>query len=184
MKSNFSFVNNEIRRQNLDDAFDYIVTLLPFTESVSYNEPAKSAFCKTIIIYTASIVEALLFHLLDSKFTDSDIVDFYSSWELKDKKELYIVNDSHKIVSGDYKKVLGKTSKAKMNLAQISDFLKAKKIIDKNLHTDIDTIRILRNEQHFGVHKKVHTYTKNNIENSFFIASKVKNFVKKKCAKK
>ena len=101
MKSNFSFVNNEIRRQNLDDAFDYIVTLLPFTESVSYNEPAKSAFCKTIIIYTASIVEALLFHLLDSKFTDNDIVDFYSSWELKDKKELYIVNDSHKIVSGD-----------------------------------------------------------------------------------
>jgi len=64
LESNFIFVKNEILRQNLDEAFNHIITLLPFTESTNYKEPAKSAFRKTIIIYTASIIEALLFYFL------------------------------------------------------------------------------------------------------------------------
>ena len=43
-ESNFPFVKNEILRQNLDEAFDHILTLLPFTESVTYNEAAKALF--------------------------------------------------------------------------------------------------------------------------------------------
>ena len=71
--SNFPFIDNPVLRKNIDEAFDHILTLLPFTESEDYNEPAKSAFRKTIIIYTASIVEALLFYVLDTEFTDDDI---------------------------------------------------------------------------------------------------------------
>lgn len=107
-ESSFPFVTNEILRKNLDEAFDHILTLLPFTESVTYNEAAKSAFRKTIIIYTASIVEALLYQVLDKEFTENDIREHYADWELTDKKVLYQVDGSHQIVAGDYKKILGK----------------------------------------------------------------------------
>lgn len=177
-ESNFSFVNNEILRQNIDEAFDHVITLLPFTESTTYNDPAKSAFRKTIIIHTGSIVEALLFHIIDVKFKDEDISDFYSTWELKNKKTLYIIDDSHEIVAGEYNKILGKTSKEKMNLAQIISFLKENKILGKSLHDKVDKLRLLRNDQHIGTHTSVKSYTKVNLEEAFSVASEVKQFVK------
>lgn len=178
--SNFPFVQNKILRQNLDEAFDHIVTLLPFTESVTYNETAKSAFCKTIIIYTASIVEALLFHVLDKEFSDTDIQEFYSSWKLKDKQVLYVVGDEYHIVAGSFKKVLGKSSKEKMNLGPISDFLKKKGVLNKNLFDKVNEIRVLRNEQHISTHSQVKSYTKNDLEKAFSIARDVKEFARKR----
>lgn len=175
--STFSFVTNEILRKNLDEAFDHILTLLPFTESIDYNEPAKSAFRKTIIIYTASIVEALLFHVLDKGFTDADIKEFHSNWELEDKKVLYEIDNSNQIVAGNYRKVLGKAGKEKMNLAQIAEFLKQKEIMSKKLFDKIDEIRVLRNEQHIGAHANVKSYTKDNLEKAFSIAGETKTFV-------
>ena len=178
-ESNFPFVKNEILRQNLDEAFDHILTLLPFTESVTYNEVAKSAFRKTIIIYTASIVEALLFYVLDKKFIDDDVKEYYGNWELADKKVLYEIDGSHHIVAGDYKKVLGKMGKEKMNLGQIADFLKNKKIISKNFFETIDELRVLRNEQHIGTHTQVKSYTNDNLEKAFSVAGEVKKFTQK-----
>lgn len=176
-ESNFPFVKNEVLCQNLDEAFDHILTLLPFTESITYNEAAKSAFRKTIIIYTALIVEALLFYIFDEEFTDAEVAEFYSIWELKNQQVLYKIDSLHEIVAGDYKKILGKTGKEKMNLGQISDFLKAKKIINPSLFIKIDVIRKLRNEQHIGTHKKVRVYSKKDIEEAFFVARAVKEFV-------
>ncbi len=179
-ESNFPFIENQVLRQNLDEAFDHIVTLLPFAESATYNEAAKSAFCKTIIIYTALIVEALLFYVLDKEFTENEIEDFYSSWELKSKQILHTIDDSHQIVAGNYSRVLGKTGKEKMNLGQIIDFLKAKEIVGPSLSEKLDVIRKLRNEQHIGTHKKVRVYSKKDIENAFSIAHEVKEFVREK----
>ncbi len=177
-ESNFPFVENLVLRQNLDEAFDHIVTLLPFTESKTYNEAAKSAFRKTIIIYTASIVEALLFHTLRNKFKDEDIAEYYSTWDLVDKKSLYSVDRDHEIVAGSYKRILGKSGIDKMNLAQISDYLRIKDVIGVDLHQKVDDIRKLRNEQHIGPHKKVQKYTSEDLEKAFSVASRVKEFVK------
>lgn len=179
-ESNFPFVKNEILRQNLDEAFNHILVLLQFIESANYNEAAKSAFCKTIIIYTASIVEALLYHVLDKEFTDGDLKEFYSSWELTDKKVLHKINDSHHIVAGDYKKVVGKTGKEKMNLGQITDFLKKKEVLSKNLFETVGEIRVLRNEQHISTHAQVKSYTTGDLEKAFSIAREVKEFVQKR----
>lgn len=174
--SNFQFINNSVLRQNLDEAFDHIITLLPFTESKTYNNTAKSSFRKTIIIYTASIVEALLFCILDKKFTDDEVFGYYSSWRLENEKILFEVKETYKIVAGDYKKFPSKKGKEKMNLGQISNFLKDKQLINKILHKKIDVLRQLRNEQHFGTHRKVKSYSKKDLEQAFAIARKVKEF--------
>ncbi len=181
--SNFSFIGNYILRQNLDESFDHILTLLPFTESTDYNEPAKSAFRKTIIIYTASIVEALLFYVLDTEFSDDDIAEFYGSWELKEKKVLYSIDESTEIVAGMYRKVPGKGGKTKMNLGQIMDFLKTKNVLNASLYASIESIKKLRNEQHIGTHKKVPVYGKEDLEGAFAVAREVKDFVSKRYLK-
>ena len=177
--SHFPFVKNTILRKNLDEAFDHIVTLLPFTESPTYNEPAKSAFRKTIIIHTASIVEALLFHLLDKKLSSDEIADYYSCWKLQDETEIYKVSSAHMIVAGHYKKVPGDGRKEKLNLSPINTILKDKKYISKALFDKVDVLRILRNEQHISTHTEVKTYSKADLEKAFSVASTVKDFVQK-----
>jgi len=167
-------------RENLDKSFDHILTLLPFTESKTYNEDAKSAFRKTIIIYTASIVEALLFYVLDTEFTDEDMKEYYSTWELKDKKVFYVVDERNEIVGGVHRKVSGKTGKDKMNLGQIMDFLKNKGVLNDNLYKKIDEIRSMRNEQHIATHTRVPTYGKVRLEKAFSVAREVKEFVRER----
>jgi hypothetical protein len=181
MGSNFEFVKQPVLRQNLDEAFNHMLTLLPFLESAAYNEVAKSAFRKTIIIYNASIIEALLFHVLDCHFSDDDVKQFYESWEFKAKCLLHEVDASHKIVAGDLKKIPSRLGKEKLNLKQITDFLKAKGILKDDLLKKIDEIRELRNDQHIGPHTKVKTYSKSDLENAFSVANEVKNFSSNNC---
>ena len=156
-----------------------MVTLLPFTESTTYNTPAKSAFRKTIIIHTAAIVEALLFHVLDKKFTESDMAFYYSNWKLQNKVELYEVSPEHIIVAGDYKKVDGDGRKEKLNLGLIINFLKDQKIISKDLFNKVEKLKKLRNEQHIGAQTKVKEYTKKDLEAAFEVARVVKEFSRK-----
>ncbi len=178
--SNFPFISNTVLQKDLDESFEHILTLLPFTESKSYNEAAKSAFRKTIIIYTASIVEALVFYVVDTEFSDDDIREYYSTWELKDKKVLHVIDSEHEIVSGTYCKVLAKSGKDKMNLGQIIKFLKDKKILDEDLYKEVDQIRAFRNEQHIGTHRSVPIYGKKKLEKAFSIAKDVKEFVRER----
>lgn len=176
--SNFPFISDSVLRQNLDDAFQHILVLLPFSESVTYDDTAKSSFRKTIIIYTASIVEALLYHIVDTKLSEKDLET--SCWELTNKNVLHKVNDSHKIIAGDLKLKVEQTKKDKLNLGQINTLLKDKKIVSKALFDQIDKVRELRNSQHIGPHRAVRAFTKTDIEGAFAVASDVKAFVKAK----
>ena len=176
--SNFTFVQNKILRRNLDETFDHILILLPFLESNTYNEPAKSAFRKTIIIHTASIIEALLFHILDTRLSEEDLTDYV--WKLKDKKVLHVIDDTHQIVAGDFQKEGKPFDKRKLNLGQISSILKDKKILEKSLYKKVDEIRILRNGQHIGPDTDIKEYVKEDLEKAFAVASEVKVFTEKK----
>lgn len=176
--SNFPFVENPILRTNLDNAFDHIVTLLPFSESKTYNDAAKSSFRKTIIIYTASIIEALLFHLVDTKLKEDDLST--RSWELENKNVLYTVESDHQIIAADYKLKVVSGKKDKLNLARICDLLKEHKILTQPLLDKIRVIRDLRNSQHIGPHTIVKSFSKADLENAFSVARDVKNFVKER----
>jgi hypothetical protein len=176
--SNVPFIENEVLRRNLDDAFSHIVTLIPFAQSATYDATAKSYFRKTIIIYTASIIEALLFHLVDTKLSADDLAS--RSWEIENKVVLYKVADDHEIIGGDYKLKTSGIKKDKMNLAGICKLLKDHKILTQSLADKINVIRELRNSQHIGPHTIVKSFSKAELENAFSDASDVKSFVKTK----
>ncbi|MDZ7611667.1 MAG: hypothetical protein U5L10_02795 [Candidatus Moranbacteria bacterium] len=175
--SNFHFIGNAVLRNNLDETFNHIVVLLAFVESTTYGEEAKSAFRKTIIIHTASIVEALLFYLMDKRFNNSAVSKYYTKWALRNYKEIYKINEKHLVVAGEYTKEASKLKKEKMNLGQIANFLRDKKVIDDSLYEIIDEIRLLRNEQHIGTQKTIKRYSKKELDRAFYIAGKTKEFV-------
>lgn len=179
----FPFIQNKILRQNLDVTFRHILTLIPITKTHSNNSEAQSAFRKTIIIHTASIVEALLYSLMDNKFTDEDIANHYAKWELKNTKELYEIDSGAKIVAGKYKLIPSKTNKTKMNLGQIVQFLKYHKVLSQGICKQIDQLRKMRNDQHIGAHRMVKQYTNSDIEKAFAIAKQVKTTVQNKLEK-
>lgn len=179
-ESNFPFIKKVVLRQNLDTAFDHILTLLPFTESSTYNDVAKSSFRKTIIIYTASIIEALLFHVVDTELTEEDLS--VSTWNLVNKKTLHEVGGDHHVVAGDFKIKITKLKKDKLNLGGICDLLKEKKIVVEPLLGRVDAVRKLRNSQHIGPDKTVRSFSKKDLENAFSVASDVKSFVKARIA--
>lgn len=73
----------------------------------------------------------------------------------------------------------GDGRKEKLNLAPINAILKYNKHIPKTLFDKVDALRILRNEQHIGTPTEVKTYSKDDLEKAFSVASAVKNFVRK-----
>ncbi len=179
-ESNFPFIRKTILRQNIDEIFNHIVILLSFVESENQEQFIKSAFRKTIIIHTASIIEALLFYIIDIEFSEERIAQHYSTWKCENIKDIYKINEKHKIIAGEYIKKKGNVKKDKMNLGGIVSFLQDKKIINKELSEKIHIIRRLRNEQHIGTHKSVKKYSNRDLEIAFSVASDVKKFVAKR----
>lgn len=174
--SNFPFVSDTILRKNMDVAFDHIVGLIYILDSED-SSVAKSSYRKTIIIHTASIIEALLFHLLDRKHTDEDVAKFYRRWELKNMREICVSQEGMKIVWGEYVQIDSNTSKDKLNLSQIQGFLTTKEVLDSELNKNVDYIRNLRNKQHLSTQKEIKTYTNSDLNKAFDVAKKVKEFV-------
>ncbi|MBL4644747.1 MAG: hypothetical protein JKX80_02680 [Candidatus Pacebacteria bacterium] len=170
--SNFPFVGDTALRGNLDKAFDYIVDLISLSESDDFSELTKSSFRQTIIIYTSAIIEALLLHFLKSNFNEAELV--LEKWELVDIKVLYEVDANHKIVTGHHKLKRTKRKLQKLNLDGINSILKSKNSIAPALCTNIDKVRDLRNDQHFGTHTSIKMYTKKDLEFVFSVAGKVK----------
>ncbi|MDO8659402.1 MAG: hypothetical protein Q7K54_02260 [Candidatus Parcubacteria bacterium] len=173
--SHFDFISNQTLRNNLDIAFDHVLTLIPFSESKSYRKLAKSSFRKTIIIYTASIIEALLFNQVHEKCSENDLTLY--KWELENPKELHEIDDKHKIIGGDYVFKPTVLKLDKINLGIINKLLLEKKLINEDLFEKIDKVRILRNDQHFGTHQVIKEYTKTDLEFVFSVAKDVKKLV-------
>lgn len=171
----FDFVDNLSLRNNLDVAFDHILTLIPFSESESYGVLEKSSFRKTIIIYTASIIEALLFNQVHEKCSEDDLTSY--KWELENPKELHAIDDHNKVVGGKYVLKPTKLQLDKINLGIINKLLHEKKLIDDDMFERIDKVRILRNDQHFGTHQVIKEYTKADLEFVFSVAKDVKELV-------
>lgn len=172
--SNFAFIKDRNLRENIDIVFDHIVELVSLSESNQYNEVIKSSFCKTIIIYTASIIEALLLYILQQKKSEEEYAQSKKSFKIE--KVLYKVDEKKRIVLGAEVEEKEKFSFKKINLGQINKLCKEKGFIKEELFKDIDSVRELRNRQHIGLLSEVDKdYTKKDLEFVFSVANKVKN---------
>ncbi len=179
--SNFPFITNRILQYNLDLSFAHIIDLLTLQESEQYKGEEKKLLVgslrKTIIIHTASIIEALLLWKL-RQYCKSEKVEM-DDWKYFDIRTLYKINESEEVIAGNRKKE--KTDMNRLDFIKITSLCIKYKIINTDeFKREIDTVRELRNRLHIGSLEEIEKeYSKKDLEYCFSIAKKVKETVGK-----
>lgn len=177
MTSNFSFINDEILRENLDIAFNHLIELTYLCETPKYNSVLKSSFRKTTIIYTASIIEALLLWLLKKNTHGVNLKKETKIFQIS--KDIYKINSEEKIVLGKEVIKIEQIKFSKLNLGEINSLCRNSGLITDKVFKDVDRVRELRNRQHIGNLEVVEKdYTKTDLEFVFSVARVVKNLVR------
>jgi|SRR3989338_6234062 len=176
--SNFPFIQNQILRFNLDVSFMHIVDLLTISESESYRgkNTLVSSLRKTIIIHTASIIEALLLWKF-KQVCNTAKVELADEWKYFDIKPIYRVNESQEVIAGLRRKEQKDVDK--IEFARVTELCQKYNILrSEKLKTDIDAVRELRNRMHIGGLSEIEKeYRKIDLEFCFDVTRRVKKLV-------
>jgi len=176
-EANFAFVNDTILRRNLDITFAHLVELFSLSESSKYTDTLRSSFRKTVIIYTASIVEALLLWMLKQRIGEEALARRQTIFKVS--KVIYDINPTERIVLGKDEVKVERCRFEKLNLDQVNDLCKEHGIISDSMFKDVDRVRGLRNRLHISTLAKVEEdYSKDDLEFVFSVARAVKNLAR------
>lgn len=173
----FPTVKDSALRHNLEVAFQHIIDLLAISEDQIYkNKPLfVSSFRKTIIIHTASIIEAMLLWKL-KKIVEEKNVELSEEWIYFDIKKLCDKDKGVEVIAGfrrKEKKVL-----EKLDFMRISDICLKHNLIDSDLKIEIDQVRKLRNRLHIGSLNEIEKlYTRSDLDLCFKVAGKVRKLI-------
>lgn len=182
--SNFSFIDNLILWGNLDITFDHIIELIYLLEKPTkkdeYSIVKISSFRKTIIIYTASIIEVFLLWKL-KKIIKSDKIKLGEGWKYKDIKKIHTLKNDpiEEIIWCKRKKYTEEKKFKKLNLIEINRLCEKYKIIKNDIFKEVEKVRMLRNRLHISGLRELEHYTKNDLEFVFSVAKKIKSIASK-----
>ena len=158
---NFNFVDDPPLRKRVEGVRNDIVALGGLLRKQNKSE-VKSCLRKTIIIYTASIIEALLLWKL-KKEIESDKVVLSSEWKYLDLKKFY-ATDEFELIAGKRKQEVKKIDDLDFN-RMIDVCEKYEAIKSAKLTKDLHKVRKLRNELHIGGIATIRkTYTQNDLK--------------------
>lgn len=175
--SHFSFIDEPILRENLDISFNHLVELLSVSESDEYDDVSKSSFRKTIIIYTASIIEALLMWILKNKKSSEELDKKYP--DIKITKSIYKINEAEEIILVKHVVKIEKCKFEKLNLDQIKGLCTDHGLITHAMSQNVNKVRQLRNRLHISTLSRVEKdYSKDDLEFVFSVAAEVKKIAK------
>ena len=174
--SNFSFIDDKVLQSNLVLAFNHVVDLTTLSGSKQYGgsekRPLLGSLRKTIVIHTASIVEALLLWRL-KKECNTNKIELADEWKYFNINTLYKIDESEEIIAGRRKKE--KKELDKLDFVRITDLCIKYKILSlRSIKADIDHVRELRNRLHIGGLAEIEReYSKNDLEFCFSVTRKV-----------
>lgn len=173
--SHFPFIDNDALKNNLDTTFQHIVELVAIADE--YDKTLSSSFRKTIIIYTASIIEALLLWKLKKKIKSTK-VELSDEWKYYNIKILHRIDALEEIIGGSRKKE--KRDISKLDFVRVIDLCVKHGIITEQFSKKVHKVRELRNRLHIGGLAEIEKeYTKKDLNFVFVVAKKVKNTVSK-----
>jgi hypothetical protein len=177
LKNNrFSFIKNEILKENIAINMQYIVFLLSLEEEYELPGAVTYSSFKTIIVLTASIVESLIHYKLDeliksNKIKEEDVTEKEKKYT--DCKILHKISDTEQICG------IKKTTKAKRlshdtNFVDLNNTAKRSGLFTDDLFRKSDKIRIARNRLHpYGLKEVDNKYSKKDINNIFSMAEAI-----------
>ena len=188
LERNFLFIKDDLLRQNISITLRYITFLTVLQDSMKIKGTIQYSIYKTIILYTASIVECgLLYCLKEYKknglIKDSDIMR--SEWKY-DVKSIYKMPDSIKkeeIIAGRrHEKFFNLTDNIQFKAISIAS-LKCE-ILNGILFKRVNDLRDNRNKIHLtGLREHNDYFSKKDINKAFTTSSRVLERVEEKLGK-
>ena len=168
MKS-IDFIDDRLLREKMEDVRNDVSDLGMLLE-IQDKERIKRCIRKTIIIYTASIIEALLLWKL-RKGVASDRITLSNEWKYLDLKKFY-ETDEFELIAGKRKQEVKKINDLDFN--RLIDVCEKYQVVKSaKLIKDLHKVRKMRNELHIGgitTTRKI--YTQNNLEFVFDVLEK------------
>lgn len=166
LEDNFSFISDTTLRSNLSIATQYLLFLISLDSEYELPGPVIYSVYKNIIVYLASLTEALVGFTL-KELIENNVVkneEIVSSEWKRDKSREIISLDDGKVVKGvvEYKsfpKLTPETQFVELNKAA-----KRSNLFDDELFKDADEIRVKRNKIHIaGLKNLDDNYTKQDV---------------------
>ncbi len=175
LKNNrFAFVKNEILRENIAIKMQYIVFLVSLEEEYELPGAVTYSTFKTIIIFTASIIEALVNYKLHELIEEGEVNE--KTIMGKDEK-LSIVKKFQKVSATEEICGIKKTTKPKklserIDFQELNRAAKRSGLYTEAIFTKAEKIRETRNRLHPYALKEVDDkYSKDEINDIFSMAS-------------
>lgn len=173
-KTRFSFIDDEILRENIAIKMQYVVFLVSLEEEYDLPGAVTYTTFKTIIIYTASILEALVHYklrqLVKNKKINEDVI-FGKDEKLSIMKKYQRISTTEEIF-GIKRTVKPKKLSDTTDFCQLNRAAKRCGLFTDNIFNKAEEIRTARNRIHPYFLKEVDDkYTKKNIADFFAAAS-------------
>ena len=148
-QSNFTFIKDAVLRENINNVRADIAELMTMVPSAK--QQAQNCLRKTIIIYIASIIEALLLWSIKKELGVKEIT-MKDEWKYHTIKVIH-ADDDFEVVGA--KRRREKRNSDRLDFSRMLTLCKDEKLLGKDLLKDIDEVRKLRNKLHIGGLKDV-----------------------------
>ncbi len=182
----FSFILDDTLKKNIAIVFEYIVFLINAASKESYKPLIRSALYKDILVYTGTVVEACLCHvlmkyLLANKLQRTKVLT--SIWKVKTEGLIYKFTKKKRIryvvENLGYEDIKDSSDFIKINRACLHA-----KILSRKEYELAEEIRIARNKIHVSALKEIdNSYSRETLDAIFGKANIIINKVEKKLSK-
>ena len=155
----FSFIRDAVLQKNIESVYGdtlRLMAMIMYTES-----QVEHCLRKTIIIYTASVIEALLLWKIREHLGTGKVV-LHNEWRYRDPRRIHITDDYEIIWA---KRNREEKDIEKLDFSRMITLCKNKKILKENVLKKLDEVRKMRNKIHIGGLKMVtRAYPKKDVE--------------------
>ncbi len=156
----FSFIKESVLRRNVEKISSDVLKLELLLNDAS--KEVVDCLRKTVVIYTASIIEALVFWKIREEITTERVI-LKDEWKYKDVKVLYAISNDSEIIGAERNRE--ERSIDKLDFHTMIRISKDKRIFSNVLLKDLDQVRQLRNEIHIDrLEDIVKTYPMVNVD--------------------
>lgn len=169
LEGNYSFISDATLRSNLSIATQYLLFLISLDSEYELPGPVIYSVYKNIIVYIASLTEALISYTLKkllegNVIKNEDIMGF--EWKRDKSKEIVTLDDG-KIVKGVVEHKVFNTLSTETQFMELNRAAKRSTLFNESLFKNAEEIRTRRNKIHIaGLKALDDNYSKNDVIDS------------------
>ena len=178
--SDFDFVTDSAVKSNINRANELILELVLLSESENYQKRPGlvNSIRKTVVIYTASIAEAVLLWRLKQKYR-SKTAEIDNEWDYKYPHKIHHLADTNEEIIWCRRKLVKKRVDRLDFMHIIRLCVKHALLRGEKLIQDVHKMRKMRNNLHIGNLSDIdRDYTPRDLEFCFSVLKRIKRMVR------